>query len=105
MRYTIALVLVIFVSSIAYAENRQKTRELFPVEIDEKFGYIDKTGKIVIPPKFDHVTDFSEGLAAFTKGDAESGINRINRDTPHLFGCPSHVFAVFIIPCQESHVS
>jgi len=74
MKYTIALILVIFISSFAYAETRQKARELFPVEIDEKFGFIDKNGKIVIPPKFDHVTDFSEGLAAFTKGDAESGL-------------------------------
>jgi len=42
---------------------------LFPVQIKEpndenfKYGFMDKTGKIVIEPKYDYVTDFSEGLA------------------------------------------
>ncbi len=29
-----------------------------------KYGFIDKTGKIVIDPQFGFVTAFSEGLAA-----------------------------------------
>lgn len=28
----------------------------------EKFGLIDKTGKYVIEPQFDWISDFSEGL-------------------------------------------
>ena len=31
---------------------------------NEKYGFIDKTGKFVIPPQFLRVGDFSEGLAA-----------------------------------------
>ena len=31
----------------------------------EKCGYLDKTGKLVIPPQFGDVPRFSEGLAAF----------------------------------------
>lgn len=31
---------------------------------NDKYGYIDKTGKFVIPPQFHRVGDFSEGLAA-----------------------------------------
>lgn len=31
---------------------------------NDKYGYIDKTGKFAIPPQFDRVGDFSEGLAA-----------------------------------------
>lgn len=31
--------------------------------INHKYGYIDMTGKIVIPPQFDHARPFSEGLA------------------------------------------
>ena len=30
---------------------------------DEKWGYIDKTGKIVIQPQFSQAGTFSEGLA------------------------------------------
>lgn len=32
------------------------------------FGFIDRTGKIVIPARFDYVEDFSEGLASVVMG-------------------------------------
>jgi hypothetical protein len=32
--------------------------------VDRKFGYIDKTGAMVIPPQFDDAKAFSGGLAA-----------------------------------------
>jgi hypothetical protein len=38
--------------------------DLWPVEQDKKFGYIDQTGRLIIPFKFDGAADFSEGLAA-----------------------------------------
>ena len=37
---------------------------LAAVQIKEKWGYIDKTGRLVIPAKFLEAGDFSEGLAA-----------------------------------------
>ena len=33
------------------------------VERDGKCGFVDKTGKEVVPPKYDGVRGFSEGLA------------------------------------------
>ena len=36
---------------------------LYPVKVNGQWGYIDKTGKIVINPQFDSAWDFSEGLA------------------------------------------
>lgn len=33
------------------------------VKRDGKYGFIDNTGQVVIPPKYDLVWDFSEGLA------------------------------------------
>jgi len=36
---------------------------LAPVRLNLKWGYIDKTGKIVIQPQFVDAEDFSEGFA------------------------------------------
>lgn len=68
----IALILLLCIASIAYGSP--KTRELFPVEMDGKYGYIDKTGKIVIAPKFDYASDFREGLAGIRVGNPETGL-------------------------------
>ena len=40
------------------------------VEVDGKWGFIDKTSKMVIEPRFKSVGIFSEGLAAFV-GDED----------------------------------
>lgn len=37
---------------------------LWLTRIDDKWGYIDKTGKWIIEPKFQHIYGFTEGLAA-----------------------------------------
>jgi hypothetical protein len=42
---------------------------LAPVEVGEKWGYIDRSGAIVIPPRYAAASSFSEGLAAV--GDRE----------------------------------
>lgn len=44
---------------------KQKTcGGLWPVEQNNKWGYIDNTGRLIVPFKFDYAADFSEGLAA-----------------------------------------
>ncbi len=45
---------------------------LFPILRDGKWGYIDRTGQVVIPPRFERAGPFSEGLAAYEDG-AEFG--------------------------------
>jgi hypothetical protein len=43
--------------------NETNCPELWPVQQGKKWGYIDKTGRVVIPFKFDSADQFSEGLA------------------------------------------
>ena len=37
---------------------------LSKIYIDNKVGFIDSTGKIIIEPKFNNALEFSEGLAS-----------------------------------------
>jgi hypothetical protein len=46
--------------------QQPESKALFPVEKDDKFGFIDRTGKVVIPLQFDSANDFHEGLALVT---------------------------------------
>jgi hypothetical protein len=48
--------------------HRMKSSEV-PGHRDYKFGFIDEDGKLIVNPRFDSVTDFSEGLAAVCIGD------------------------------------
>jgi len=53
----------------AEAESCVKTTDtLFPIREHSKYGYIDQTGQIVIPPKFDYVENFREGMAVIAVG-------------------------------------
>ena len=37
--------------------------------MDNKYGFIDKTGKVIIKPQFDWASDFSDGVAhVFAEG-------------------------------------
>lgn len=52
---------------------------LFPVEMNRRAGYIDQTGKVVIPLKFDEARDFTEGLAPVRVGEDWGYIDRTGR--------------------------
>jgi hypothetical protein len=47
---------------IADGQAKASTR-LFRILQDKKFGFMDRSGKVVIKPQFDDAEDFSEGLA------------------------------------------
>jgi hypothetical protein len=53
-----------------------------------KWGYIDKTGKLVIPMTFTHAENYSEGLAAINEGDKGAFIDH---DAKAVFEVPLDV--------------
>ena len=46
------------------------------IETGGKYGYIDKTGRVVIKPQFDHAEDFSGGMARITINYKNGYINQ-----------------------------
>jgi len=56
---------LVVLTSVSYGQQKKadESTPLFSIEQNGKWGFIDKTGKIVIEPKFDIAWDFSEGLA------------------------------------------
>lgn len=45
------------------------------VSVDGKYGFIDRTGSMVIPPKFNGASGFDRGRALVSFGESESGDN------------------------------
>jgi hypothetical protein len=43
-----------------------------PIAATSQWGFIDKTGKIVVEPRYQEVYSFSEGLAVFNAGSSEA---------------------------------
>ncbi len=61
--FIFTLILLLIFASTAPAQDEEV--KLFPVTQNKKCGYIDRTGKIIIPLQFeDNCYDFSEGLAS-----------------------------------------
>ncbi len=50
----------------------------FPIAVDQKYGYIDSKGSIVIKPQFDEVSSFRNGLAVVAKESKFGVINKKN---------------------------
>lgn len=59
-----------------YARIGEYHEGLCPVKINDKWGYIDYTGKLVIDTIYDYVYSFSEGLAHVEKGKESWFINK-----------------------------
>jgi hypothetical protein len=52
---------------------------LYPVLKDGRWGYIDASGHVVIPPAFDRAGPFSEGLAAVQQGQVHGYVDRTGK--------------------------
>jgi hypothetical protein len=52
---------------------------LFRIFKNGKFGFIDRSGKVVIEPQFDWVEDFSEGLALVSSNGTKGFIDKAGK--------------------------
>ncbi|MBS4015264.1 MAG: WG repeat-containing protein [Candidatus Latescibacteria bacterium] len=77
-RFFSIFVLVVLLSlPLSAAEKSNDPNPLFPVSVNGKYGYINKTGKVIIKPQFEKAMNFSEGLAAVVEDNGHwSYINK-----------------------------
>jgi WG containing repeat len=67
-------------SSSAKLQSQDPSLDRFLFRRNGKLGYIDRTGKIVIPAKFDRIDEgFSEGLAAVSIGNKWGYIDQMGK--------------------------
>ncbi|HNB14510.1 MAG TPA: WG repeat-containing protein [Candidatus Obscuribacter sp.] len=69
--------------NVAFMSLRSKSQApedfaegLLPFKLEQKVGYVDITGKVVIEPQFDKVEPFSEGLAKVIVGNRSGFIDK-----------------------------
>jgi hypothetical protein len=62
-------------AQVRLAERGDEFLSRFVVWVDDKAGFIDRTGKLVIHPQFELADDFSEGRAAVRVGESFGYIN------------------------------
>jgi hypothetical protein len=67
MKLLATICLLLLLQFIVFPQG-SKSDNWFPVVINGKAGYIDRTGKIVLEPKYDGASYFSEGLARVAVG-------------------------------------
>lgn len=60
--------------------------DLLAAKTEEKWGYIDREGKWLIAPQYDHCGDFSNGVAPVERGGKWSFIDREGREVLALDG-------------------
>ena len=53
---------------------------LAEVELNDKYGFVDKTGKEVIPPKYVQVGDFHEGPAVVELNDQYGFVDKTGKE-------------------------
>ncbi len=53
--------------------DTQEVVDLFPAPVGEKWGFIDRTGRLVVEPQYHWALPFHEGLACVDQGNSDEG--------------------------------
>ena len=62
--------------ALAYLAPAQRANDyLYPIREGRKFGFINRTGAVVVPPIYDAVGDLREGLIRVTAGNLSGYID------------------------------
>jgi hypothetical protein len=67
--------------SSAPAKKTPEIPPLYPVRLDGKYGYMDRTGKIVVAPQFSRGWDFHDGMARVDSAEGHGIIDVAGKTT------------------------
>lgn len=59
--------LAVFFTCVQMVSAQENADRLYPIIVRGKYGFIDKTGKVILPPQFEKAGEFSGGLARVLK--------------------------------------
>jgi len=60
--------LLIVACSKVESEVKIKPDKIYSISVNDKWGFIDKTGKVVVEPRYDLIDEFNDGYAAVFQG-------------------------------------
>ena len=69
---------IFFIAAISISIIASAQTKLFPIEIKGKFGYMDQTGKMIIPAMYDYADEFIDGMAVAALHNQPCVINQKN---------------------------
>lgn len=84
MKASLVVIITFLTSSLVIGQNAGPP---YVIKVGQKYGYIDKTGKIVIEPKFPMALNFSDGMALIVEND--------------LYGYIDHAGKIIVEPQYE----
>lgn len=62
------VVILIFIVQLAFvpanAADSSTYKYLYPINVKDKWGYVDSKGKVIVKPQYRYANEFSEGMAA-----------------------------------------
>jgi len=92
------------ISDERYDYARPFSEGMAPVQIDEKWGYIDKKGSLVIAPTFKSAAPFSDGLALVSENGVYGYIDHTGKYvvTPHFKYAEDFAEGRAVVSDQES---
>jgi len=81
-----------------HKEIELNAKVLIPIHENDYYGFIDSTGKFVIPPVYEAVMPFKEGLAVTVKNDSAAFINKENDNAFKSFYEEAYAFTNGMAP-------
>ncbi len=74
-------------------EIELNARILIPVTDNDNTGFIDTSGKFMVPPVYEAATPFKEGLAVVVRNDSATFINKENTNAFNFFYDEAYAFS------------